>query len=141
MSVLWWVRILGVVVIASFALSGWTLVRVARAEATQAANAQASNVAQVSRCYRQLESNPDLLRVLGLIETLATNSITTSKAVLKIRDPKDPLNEVSRQSIARLEPGVESVARFIEQTEAAGPSEQECAHLADSLNVDPKEIR
>lgn len=141
MSVLWWVRILGVVVIASFALSGWTLVRVAQAEARDAAATQSQNTAQVSRCYRQLETVPDLLRVLGLIETLATNSITTSKAAIATRAPDDPLNEVSRQSIARISPGVSAVSKFIEQTEDTTPTEQECAHLADTLNVDPKEIQ
>lgn len=141
MRVIWWVRLTGVLVIASFAMSGWTIVRVARTEAQQAAQTEAGNVAEVARCYRQLETTPDLLRVLGLIETLATNSIATSKAAMATRDPDDPLNAVSRASIARLSPGVGSVSRFIEQTEESTPSEQECAHLAETLGVDPTQLQ
>lgn len=141
MSVLGWVRLMGVVVLCSFALSGWAIVKAARAEATQAAQTASGNTQQVATCYRQLDTIPDLIRVLGLIQTLATNSITTSKAALEIREPDDPLNKVSRDSIRRLTPGVGSVTRFIEQTRDNAPSEQECAHLAESLGVDPDDVK
>ncbi|HET8784135.1 MAG TPA: hypothetical protein VFM38_00755 [Candidatus Limnocylindrales bacterium] len=135
------VRVLGVVVLGSFALSGYTVVKQSQAAAERAADRKAANTAQVARCYQQVRDSPDVLKILGLIDTLARNSIATNRAALEVSADNDPLRPVREASLARLVPAERTLGRFIGRAAAQVPSPRDCNQLAAQLHVDPAPLR
>lgn len=135
-----WVRFLGVIVIISFALSGYTVVRQSQAAAERAADKKAANTSQVARCYQQVRDSPDFLRILDLLDALATNSIIANREALKLGGD-DPLRAIRRSSLRRLVPARKNLRRFVERANASVPTLRSCDRLASSLDVSPAPFR
>ncbi len=135
-----WVRFMGVIVIVSFALSGWTVVRQSQAAAERAADKRAANTSQVARCYQQVRDSPDVLKILSLIDTLATNSILVNREALELGGD-DPLRPIRRSSLRRLVPARKTLRAFIDRSTGTVPTLKSCDQLAASLQVDPKPFR
>ena len=135
-----YVRFLGVIVIISFALSGWTVVKTSQASAERAADRKATNTAQVARCFQQVRDSPDVLQALGLLDTLATNSIIANQQALKTSlDPE--LRRIRRDSLARLIPARKSLRSLISRSQGAVPTMRTCDDMASRLHVDPVPFR
>jgi hypothetical protein len=135
-----WVRFLGVIVIVSFALSGYTVVRQSQAAAARAADRKAANTSQVARCYQQVRDSPDVLRILGLLDTLAKNSILANRQALEL-DGDDPLRPIRKSSLRRLVPARKSLGKFIARSRRSVPTIESCDQMARALRVDPKPFR
>ena len=135
-----WVRFLGVIVIISFALSGYTVVRQSQAAAERAADKKAANTSQVARCYQQVRDSPDVIRILSLIDTLATNSIVVNRQVLAT-DTQDTLRPIRQASLKRLVPARKTLRVFIARATGQMPTLKSCDQLASSLDVNPAPFR
>ena len=135
-----WVRFLGVIVILSFALSGYTVVKQSQANAERAADKKAANTAQVARCYQQVRDSPDVLRILGLLDTLATNSILANRQALEL-DGDDPLRAIRKASLRRLVPARKALRKFIGRSSSSVPTLASCDQMARALDVDPAPFR
>lgn len=134
------VRTLGVIVIVSFALSGWTVVRQSQASAERAADRKATNTAQVARCFQQVRDSPDVLQTLRLLDTLAMNSIIANRQSLKVTaDPE--IRRIRQDSLERLVPARKSLRKLIGRSERGVPSGRTCEDLARRLRVDPDPLR
>lgn len=129
-----------VVVVISLALSVITIVRQSNADAVRSADQKARAVSQVSGCYQQVESVPKVLRILNLIDGLATNSILANQAALKSSPPDDPLVLVRKESLERLIPARADLRTYITQTEKQAPTKTTCLALAKKLGVDRSAI-
>lgn len=138
--VLTWVRAAGVVVILSFALSGYTFVQQSRVQAERAADKKAANTTQVARCYQQIRDAPAVLRILDLVDVLASNSIDANRQALEISPLDDPLRAVRKDSLRRLVPARRDLRRFVARSKASVPDKQECDQLAQALDVDTSKL-
>lgn len=138
--VLSWVRAAAVIVILSFSLSGYTFVQQSRVQAERAADKKAANTTQVARCYQQMRDAPAVLRILDLVDVLASNSIHANRQALAIASPDDPLSAVRKASLARLVPARRELRAFVARSREAVPNEKECERLAQSLDVDTSKL-
>lgn len=135
------VRVLGVIVLCSFALSGYTVVKQSQASAERAADRKAANTAQVARCYQQVRDSPDVLRILDLIDALATNSIVVNRQALQLAPAADPLKPIRKASLRRLVPARKTLRKFVARAEAEVPTIGSCDRLARDLHVNPAPFR
>ncbi len=134
------VRVLGIVVVCSFALSGYAVVRQSQASAERAADRKASNTSQVARCFQQVRDSPDVLKTLNLLDTLATNSIIANRQALEVAsDPE--LRRIRQQSLARLLPARVSLRKLIARSSSTVPTMASCEQLASGLHVNPDPLR
>ena len=135
-----YVRFLGVIVIISFSLSGWTVVQQSEANAERTADRKATNTAQVARCFQQVRDSPDVLKTLRLLDVLATSSIIANKQALAAGgDPE--IKRIRQASLNRLVPARMSLRNLIGRSESAVPTQQTCEQRAASLDVDPAPFR
>lgn len=142
-----------VIVAVSLALSAWTFVRQSQAATVRTADEKARSITQVGQCFQQVKNTPQVLQILGLvntqgqlIDTLATNSIIANTEAIKA-SPGDPLNPVRRDSLRRLQPardqlraGRPALTAFILRTAENAPTKKSCNDLAASLGVDPSKL-
>lgn len=140
-SVVFVLKILALVVIASFVLSGWTVVRQSTDRALREADHRAANAVQVNQCYAQVRNAPSLIKVLGLLDILATNSIKGNRQALSVIRPDDPLRTVRENSLIRLLPARQAVRSYIALTRKQTPKIAACHSLAVDLNVDDSKLR
>ena len=136
-----WFRVLGIIVFVSFALSGYTVVRQSQAASERAADRKAANTSQVARCFQQVKDSPDVLRILGLLDTLSSNSILVNRQALELPAEADPLRRIRKQSLRRLVPARASLRRFIARSSASVPTVQSCDRMAADLHVDSAPFR
>lgn len=134
-SVTFWLRIMGIVVIACFALVIWTIVRQSQAEAVRSADLKAQAVSEVSACFERVQNAPRVVRILDLVDLLATNSILANEAAL-IAEPEGELAPIRRDSLERLRPARADLRGFIASTKQSAPSMKDCRDLAVRLGVD-----
>jgi len=134
------VRTLGVIVVASFALSGWAVVKQSQASAERAADRKASNTSQVARCFQQVRDSPDVLQTLNLLDNLATNSIIANRQALKA-DGDPELRRIRQQSLGRLIPARASLRKLIARSSSTVPTMRSCEQLASGLHVNPEPFR
>ncbi len=147
------VGVCAVIVAGSLGLSAWTFVRQSQADTVRAADKKSQATTQVGQCFQQVRNAPQVLQILGLvdtqgqlIETLATNSIIANTEAIAAT-PGDPLNAVRRASLKRLEPardklraGQPALRMFILRTAENAPTKQSCTDLAHTLGVDPSKL-
>ncbi len=134
--------ILGVcalIVLISLALSGWTFVRQTQSETIRVADKKAQSISQVSQCFTSVKNAPQVLRILGIVDILATNSIKANQAAIEA-DPGSPLTKTRQDSLDRLEPARNSLRAFIRRTAENAPTTQTCTKLAADLGVDPANL-
>ena len=129
-----------VVVMLSLGLSAWTFVRQSQADTIRAADKKAQNLTKVSQCFQQVENAPKVLRILGLVDILATNSIKANKQALAVSPKNDPLRSTREQSLVRLVPARNNLRKFISQTTNQAPKKASCDRLAAQLHIDPSKI-
>lgn len=127
-----------VLVATSLGLSAVTFVRQSQADTIRTADRKAQAVSQVATCRRRVEDAPKVVRILGLVDLLATNSIIANKEALATARPGDPLTPVRKASLRRLEPARDALRQFIDSTVSEAPTAESCAELAQMLGVEPR---
>lgn len=132
------VYVCGGVVLASFALSAWTFVRQGQADAVRTADEKARAVSQVESCRQQVASLPRVLRILELVDVLATNSILANQQALETSPPTDALTPIRQASLRRLLPARADLRRYVKETKHRAPTRASCNRLADELGVTKK---
>lgn len=135
------VRMFGVMVLVSTAISAVTLVRQSNEAALREADHRASNAAQVTLCYQQVKNAPAVIRILGLLDVLATNSIKGSQQALKVAKPGDPLIPVREATLRRLLPARADLRNFIQTTKDQTPRIIACHKLALTLHVEDVKLK
>lgn len=116
------------------------LVRQSKSDSIRAADRKAQEVSQVSQCFQSVKTAPTILKTLGLIDDLATNSIKGNREALKSAKPGDPLIAVRKASLRRLIPKRASLRRLIKKTQTSVPTKKSCNKLAADLGVDPSKL-
>ncbi len=127
------------IVVASLVLSAWTFVRQSNADTVRAADRKAQSIAQVSQCFQSVKNAPQVLRILGIVDILATNSITANQEALAAQ-PTGPLAETREDSLKRLIPARNDLRAFIRRTAEQAPTAKSCMKLAARLGVDPTKL-
>ncbi len=117
-----------IIVLISLALSGWTFVRQTQSETIRVADKKAQSISQVSQCFTSVKTAPQVLRILGIVDILATNSIKANRA------------KTRQDSLDRLEPARNDLRSYIRRTAENAPTAQSCAQLAADLGVDPAKL-
>jgi hypothetical protein len=135
------VGICALVVFISIALSSYTFVRQSQSDTIRRADRKSQNISQVATCFQQVENAPKVIRILGLIDVLAANSITVTQQSLDATNADDPLRKTREQALARLIPARNDLRTFILQTSEKAPSRASCNELAVRLGVDPKTLK
>ncbi len=128
-----------IIVLISLALSGWTFVRQTQSETIRVADKKAQSIAQVAQCFTSVKNSPQVLRILGIVDILATNSIKANRAAIEA-DPGSPLTETRQDSLDRLEPARNDLRAFIRRTAENAPTTKSCTELAADLGVDPAKL-
>jgi hypothetical protein len=136
-----WLPALASVVVFSFVLSAWTVVRQQNEQSLRAADRKALATSQVSLCYQQAKTAPAVLKLLGLIDILASNSLDGNREALKLAGPNDPLRPVRLRSVARLVPARKNLAAFITLTKQRSPTNAVCHTLAIAKAIDDSVLR
>lgn len=127
------------VVVGSLGLSAWTFVRQSQADTVRAADKKSQSTTQVGQCFQQVKTAPQVLRILGIVDILASNSIIANQQALEAQ-PTGPLAKTRRDSLARLEPARNDLRQFIRRTAENAPTRQSCTALARTLGVDPSKL-
>lgn len=122
--------------IAALAIGCVGLVRQSQSEAVRLADQKAQAVTQVNRCRQQVTDAPKILRILGLMDILATNSIIANQEAIDAQ-PDSPLTDTRRDSLARLRPARQDLRNYISGTKEQIPTEATCDDLAKQLGVTP----
>lgn len=133
----WILRFCAAAVVVSLGISAWTLVRQSQLDAVRTADRKAAAAAQVAGCYQQVDNAPRVLRILGLIDILASNSITANRQALATSPADDPLRPVREASLERLVPARDDLRGFIATTKKQAPTDASCRKLAGVLGVNP----
>ncbi len=128
-----------IIVMLSLGLSAWTFVRQSQADTIRAADKKAQAITQVGQCFQQVKNSPQVLRILGIVDILASNSITANQQALEAQ-PEGALAKTRRDSLSRLEPARNDLRQFIRRTAENAPTKQSCKDLADRLGVDPSRL-
>lgn len=109
--------------------------RAAADVAAATAQAKIANAAQVGSCVTAWRTAPNVLRILDLLDVLASNSIIANTAALQ-QDPGSPLTDVRKASLRRLAPAPGTIRVFRDATLKDKRTLTECRALAKKLGVD-----
>lgn len=131
----------GLIVVVSLGLSAWTFVRQSNADAIRQADRKAQSTTQVGQCFQQVKNAPQVMRILEIVDILASNSITANKQALDASDAGDPLRATRIASLKRLVPARNDLRAFIRRTAEQAPTTKQCNQLADELGVDPAKLK
>lgn len=134
------VGVCAAVVVASLALSAITFVRQSQADTVRAADRKSQDTTLVGQCFSQVKNAPGFVRILGIVDILATNSIKANQQALDASGPNDPLRKTRQDSLRRLEPARQDLRVFIKRTKAGTPTTKACNTLAANLGVDPTKL-
>lgn len=104
-------------------------------DADRRAQLKISNGNQVTACIVAARSTPNVLRLLDFLDVLATNSITATRAALKVQ-PTGELVQIRKDSLARLRPALPTIKAFREATVMSRRTIPECRTLATKLDTD-----
>lgn len=99
------------------------------------ADERATATAQVSNCISGVKSGPSIFEVIGAIELLTQNSITTTQQTLQITPMESPLFKIRKNSLNRLENAEKKVMHFKIFLVTHTPTISQCKKLAKQLHV------
>ncbi len=127
------------IVALSLGLSAWTFVRQSQADTVRAADKKSQSTTQVGQCFQQVKNAPQVLRILGIVDILASNSIIANQQALEAQ-PTGDLAKTRQDSLERLIPARNDLRAFIRRTAENAPTKQTCNELAANLGVDPTKL-
>ncbi len=122
--------------IASLAVGCVGFVRQSKSDAIRQADQKVQAVTQVNRCRQQVADAPKIIRILGLMDILATNSIIANQEAIETQ-PDSPLLGTRLDSLDRLRPARKDLRDYIESTKKQIPTVETCDDLARQLGVKP----
>lgn len=109
--------------------------RTAQAAAIQASQQKASSISQVNGCFVSVHNSPVSQGFLDAHEAIIENSIISTTAALATTKKSDPLYQIRKDSLKRLDKALDNLNELRKLIDKNTPTLESCIKLANKLGV------